>query len=50
MIDLGPGEDIPINEEGDAAVQHRSVKTKKACVLKEVKGTLGIHFGGGGGL
>ena len=42
-IDLGPREDIPLNKDGDAAVQYRSVQAKQACVLKEVKGTLGIH-------
>ena len=42
-IDLSPGEDSPLNEDGDAAVQYRSVQAKEACVLKEVKGTLGIH-------
>ena len=33
-IDLGPGEDSLLNEDGD-----------ESCVLKEVKGTLGIHGG-----
>ena len=40
QIDLGPGEDSPLNEDGDAAVQYRSVQAKEACVLKEVKGIL----------
>ena len=45
-IDLGPGEDIPLTEEEDAKVQYRSAQAKEAYVLKEVKGTREIHFGG----
>ena len=45
-IDLGQGEDSPLNEDEDAEVQYRSVQAKEACVLKEMKGTRGIHFGG----
>ena len=45
-IDLGPGEDSPLNEDEDAEVQYHSVQAKYACVLKEVKGTRGIYYWG----
>ena len=34
-----------MNEDEDAEVQYRSVQAKE-CVLKEMKGTREIHFGG----
>ena len=43
-VDLGPEEDVPLNEDGDAAGQYGSVQAKGACVLKVVKVTLGVHL------